>query len=188
MRHNQNKLNNHEYPTVTAVESDLRRMILNAKSFNEKTSQIFSDAEKVRKAVSNFMIENNPAYQSGDYKPFPTPVPDDWQDRLPKEEVEEEEEEEEDDDELDVDTKEEVDQPTRGMRTRRASSAATGPSNVRASGTPAVQETEGAGQSFDGDTFQKAQEKIIAEMLDLKNDEYAFYATRTGTNTDHTLQ
>ncbi|KAL8947698.1 MAG: hypothetical protein Q9222_006052 [Ikaeria aurantiellina] len=156
------KLNNHEYPTMTTVESDLRRMILNAKSFNEKSSPIFSDAEKIRKAVSNFMVDNNPAYQSGDYKPFPTPVPDDWQDRLPKEEKAEDPE---------SDAKSEVDVSGRGMTTRRASSAATGQTNVRTSATPAVPEIDGLGEGFGGDTFQKAQEKIIAEMLDLKNDD-----------------
>ncbi|KAI4242310.1 MAG: hypothetical protein LQ352_007260 [Teloschistes flavicans] len=158
------KLNNHEYPTVTTVESDLRRMILNAKSFNEKTSQVFSDAEKVRKAVSNFMVDHNPAYQSGDYKPFPTPVPDDWQDKLA-------EETKEADESVDDAEEEEVEQPTRGMRTRRASSAVNASSNARTSGTPAAHPTEGMGESFDGDTFQKAQEKIVAEMLDLKNDD-----------------
>ncbi|KAI4200055.1 MAG: hypothetical protein LQ350_004194 [Teloschistes chrysophthalmus] len=157
------KLNNHEYPTVTTIESDLRRMILNAKSFNEKTSQVFSDAEKVRKAVSNFMVDHNPAYQSGDYKPFPTPVPDDWQDKLADAAKEA--------DESDNDAEEEVEQPTWGMRTRRASSAVNASSNARTSGTPAAHSTEGIGESFDGDTFQKAQEKIVAEMLDLRNDD-----------------
>lgn len=113
----QRKLKNHKYPTMTTVESDLRRMISNAKSFNEKSSQLFSDAEKIRKAVSNFMLENNPAYQTDGYKPFPTPVPLD---------------EEKEDEEM----------------------------------TP-----EGLGESFEGDTFQRAQEKIVAEMLDLRNDE-----------------
>ncbi|KAL8707436.1 MAG: hypothetical protein Q9220_007524 [cf. Caloplaca sp. 1 TL-2023] len=157
------KLNNHEYPTMTTVESDLRRMILNAKSFNEKSSAIFSDAEKIRKAVSNFMVDNNPAYHSGDYKPFPTPVPEDWQERLPKEKKVEEAE---------SDPKSEVDLSGEGMTTRRASSAATGQSNVRTSATPAVPEIDGIGESFDGDTFQKAQEKIVAEMLELTNEEY----------------
>lgn len=141
-------------------------MILNAKSFNEKTSQVFSDAEKVRKAVSNFMVDHNPAYQSGDYKPFPTPVPDDWQDKLADAAKEA--------DESDNDAEEEVEQPTWGMRTRRASSAVNASSNARTSGTPAAHSTEGIGESFDGDTFQKAQEKIVAEMLDLRNDEYGF--------------
>ncbi|KAL9001836.1 MAG: hypothetical protein Q9188_005210 [Gyalolechia gomerana] len=144
------ELNNHEYPTVTAVESDLRRMILNAKSFNEKSSQLFSDAEKIRKAVSNFMVENNPAYQTEDYKPFPTPVPE-------KKPI--------------IETKDEVARSTRGISNRRASSVATGPSNVRASATPGAHDDEGLGGSFEGDTFQRAQEKIVAEMMNLKNDD-----------------
>lgn len=137
-------------------------MILNAKSFNEKSSQLFSDAEKIRKAVSNFMVENNPAYQTEDYKPFPTPVPDDWQAQLTKEEKEEK---------PDVEAKDGVARSTRGIDTRRASSVAAGPSNVRASATPGAHDTEGLGESFEGDTFQRAQEKIVAEMLNLKNDE-----------------
>ncbi|KAL8922178.1 MAG: hypothetical protein Q9172_003680 [Xanthocarpia lactea] len=147
---------------MTTVESDLRRMILNAKSFNEKSSQVFSDAEKIRKAVSNFMVDNNPAYQTKDYKPFPTPVPEDWQPQpLPEEKANEPE----------VEAKTEADYSTRGMSTRRASSSATGPSNARASATPGAHVTDGLGEPFDGDTFQTAQEKIVAEMLELKNDD-----------------
>ncbi len=149
----QTKLRNHEYPTMTTVESDLRRMISNAKSFNEKSSQIFSDAEKIRKAVSNFMVENNPAYQTENYKPFPTPVPEDWQPPVLEEE------------------KEDPARSNRGMSNRRASSAATGQSTVRASATPGAHDMQGLGESFEGDTFQRAQEKIVAEMIDLKNEE-----------------
>ncbi|KAL8680353.1 MAG: hypothetical protein Q9186_003474 [Xanthomendoza sp. 1 TL-2023] len=147
---------------MTTLESDLRRMIGNAKSFNEKSSQVFSDAEKIRKAVSNFMVENNPAYRSRDYKPFPTPVPEDWQPPPLKEEQA---------DEPEVEAKDGVDQSTRGISTRRASSAATGVSNAQESATPAVDGTDGLGEGFDGNTFQVAQEKIVAEMLNLKNDE-----------------
>ncbi|KAL8732646.1 MAG: hypothetical protein Q9166_002621 [cf. Caloplaca sp. 2 TL-2023] len=148
---------------MTTVESDIRRMILNAKSFNEKSSQVFSDAEKIRKAVSNFMVENNPAYQLDDYKPFPTPVPEDWKPPSPPKE--------EQVDEPGSETKSEVEHSTRGISTRRASSVATGPSNARASATPAAHVTDGLGESFEGDTFQVAQEKLVAEMLELKNDE-----------------
>ncbi|KAL8774804.1 MAG: hypothetical protein Q9209_000743 [Squamulea sp. 1 TL-2023] len=147
---------------MTTVESDLRRMILNAKSFNEKSSQIFSDAEKIRKAISNFMVENNPAYQSKDYKPFPTPVPENWQPPTLKEEKA---------DETEVETKTEADHSTRGVSTRRASSAATGLSNTGASSTPAANVTDELGEPFTGNTFQAAQEKIVAEMLELTNDD-----------------
>ena len=139
-------------------------MIGNAKSFNEKNSQIFSDAEKVRKAVSNFMVENNPAYQTGDYKPFPTPIPEDWQPSLPKEEEPEE------------DSKEDIVHATRGLAARRASSVSTTALNGRAGSTPAVNDAEGVGEKFDGNSFQQAQEKIIAELISLKNDEYVFQA------------
>ncbi|KAL9611018.1 MAG: hypothetical protein Q9167_004299 [Letrouitia subvulpina] len=131
---------------MTTVESDLRRMIGNAKYFNEKSSQVFSDAEKIRKAVVNFMIENNPAYKRKDYVPFPTLVPPDWQSRLsvPKEE-----------------TEQEVNVPENSNLAGRPS---------RATSTPAVQDAEGAGQSFDGNTFQLAQEKILTELINLTND------------------
>ncbi|KAL9599686.1 MAG: hypothetical protein Q9219_003674 [cf. Caloplaca sp. 3 TL-2023] len=111
--------------------------------------------------MSNFMVENNPAYQTEDYKPFPTPVPDNWRDLLPKDEPEEKPVDE---------SKDEVARSTRGLSNRRASSATTGPPNIRASATPGAHDTEGLGESFEGDTFQRAQEKIVAEMLNLKND------------------
>ncbi|KAL8977934.1 MAG: hypothetical protein Q9205_006366 [Flavoplaca limonia] len=158
------KLKNHEYPTMTTLESDLRRMISNAKSFNEKSSQVFSDAEKIRKAVSNFMVDNNPAYGTKDYKPFPTPVPEDWQPPLQASPQDKSEEPE-------METKAEADDSTRPVSIGRASSAATGLSNARESETPAVHVPSGLGEPFDGDTFQAAQEKIVAEMLDLKNDD-----------------
>ncbi|KAL8850467.1 MAG: hypothetical protein Q9221_004609 [Calogaya cf. arnoldii] len=166
------KLKNHEYPTMTTVESDLRRMISNAKSFNEKNSQVFSDAEKIRKAISNFMTENNPAYGSKDYKPFPTPVPEDWQPPpQPSTEDKSEEPVVEPEVEPEVETKAEADESTRGVSTLRASSVATGLSNAPESETPAVHVSDRLGQPFDGDTFQEAQEKIVGEMLELKNDE-----------------
>ncbi|KAL8663882.1 MAG: hypothetical protein Q9168_008018 [Polycauliona sp. 1 TL-2023] len=149
---------------MTTLESDLRRMISNAKSFNEKSSQVFSDAEKIRKAVSNFMVENNPAYSSKDYKPFPTPVPEDWEPPpLPSTQTKSEE--------PDVETKAEAPESTKATSTRRASSAATGLSNAGESETPAVHAPGGLGEPFDSDTFQIAQEKIIAEMLELTNDD-----------------
>ena len=163
VQQHQAKLKKHEYPTMTTLESDLRRMISNAKSFNEKSSQVFSDAEKIRKAVSNFMVENNPAYGTKDYKPFPTPVSEDWQ--PPQASSQDKSEEPE------IETKAEADDSTRPVSVGRASSAATGLSNARESETPVVHVPSGLGEPFDGDTFQAAQEKIVAEMLDLKNDE-----------------
>lgn len=70
------KLNNGEYSTMTDLESDLKRMVQNAKDYNSSKSDIFEDAERIRKALSNFMPKHNPAYQDPDYRAVPTPIPD----------------------------------------------------------------------------------------------------------------
>ena len=150
---------------MTFLEGDLRRMIRNAKSFNEKQSQVFSDSEKVRKILSRFMEEHNPAYKSSDYTAYTTPVPPDWQEKTQEQKVAPAQNAQIKDD------PEEVEKPT-GRRTRLvthvgSSSAA---NNRRASSTPAVQDADGAYESFEGNTFQQAQEKMITEMINYKDD------------------
>lgn len=175
---------------MTPVESDLRRMVGNAKSFNQKSSEIFSDAEKIRKAIVAFMIKNNPAYKSKDYAPAPTPVPEGWQDHLEKQ-----------DDSPGPIPKDESDHEVIPKQVSKESSSedsneplekpkppakATDPPSARAStsrratSTPGVQDVAGAGESFEGDTFQQAQEKIITEMINLKNDEYVVLRVHFG--------
>ncbi|KAI1774763.1 Bromodomain-containing protein [Hypoxylon cercidicola] len=92
------KLRNHEYSKLSALESDFKRLVSNAKEINERTSVAFGDAERVRKAVSNLMVKYNPAYKSGNYQAVatplpPTPEPDDNEE---DEDAEGEEEEEKD--------------------------------------------------------------------------------------------
>jgi hypothetical protein len=72
----QSKLNDGAYSNLTAVESDFKRMISNAKSFNDKASSIYADAERVRKTASNFMVKYNPAYRNPHYVAVATPLPD----------------------------------------------------------------------------------------------------------------
>lgn len=160
----QGKLNRREYPNMTTLESDLRRMVSNAKSYNEKSSELFSDAEKIRKLVVAYMAQNNPAYQTGNYQPFSTPVPEGWRERLQME-----------DEQYDLDAEGETDpdevgpslQPVSAVVEESSSFVAQG---RRESSTPAVQDAEGAGESFDGNNFQQAQEKIMTEMINLKNE------------------
>lgn len=64
------------YHNMTALESDLKRMVQNAKDYNTSGSQIFEDAERIRKALSNFMPKHNPAYLDPEYRAVPTPIPD----------------------------------------------------------------------------------------------------------------
>lgn len=72
----EDKLNRGGYATMTAIESDLKRMVQNAKDYNSSKSDIFEDAERIRKALSNFMPKHNPAYQDPEYRAVPTPIPD----------------------------------------------------------------------------------------------------------------
>ena len=76
------KLERHEYHNMTEVEGDLKRVVQNAKDYNDSRSEIFQDAERIRKALSNFMPKHNPAYEDPDYRAVPTPVPQHLMDRM----------------------------------------------------------------------------------------------------------
>lgn len=72
----QDKLEQGAYPTVTTIESDVKRMVQNAKDYNTAGSDVYEDAERIRKLAYNFMKNNNPEYGSNpDYVSFPTPLP-----------------------------------------------------------------------------------------------------------------
>ncbi|OHE93497.1 hypothetical protein CORC01_11183 [Colletotrichum orchidophilum] len=69
------KLTNGDFSTLTELESYFKRMVSNAKEFYPRNTQQFDDAERVRKALSNFMTKTNPAYARGGYAAVPTPLP-----------------------------------------------------------------------------------------------------------------
>lgn len=72
----EDKLNDGGYKTVTEVESDFKRMVQNAKDYNNNHSEIYEDAERIRKLVYNYMKQHNPAYnEDSNYTSFPTPIP-----------------------------------------------------------------------------------------------------------------
>ena len=164
------KLARREFADTSALESDFKRMIANAKSYNEKTSQIYADAEKIRKIVSVFMEKENPAYKTATYQPTATVVPDRGRDVKQETKAGQ--------------STNAADEETAGARSSRrsgrnpASSPALAKETRRASSTPAVKDAEGAGESFEGDTFQQAQEKIISEMMNLTDDEYVDASAR----------
>jgi hypothetical protein len=72
----QDKLKKRQYYTLSTLESDVKRMVTNAKQFNAKGSPIYEDAERVRKTASNFMVKHNPAYKNPNYVAIATPIPD----------------------------------------------------------------------------------------------------------------
>ena len=153
---------------MTSVEGDFRRMISNAKSYNEKRSQVFSDSEKIRKILSRYMEEHNPAYKLPNYQPYTTPVPPDWKEKLEEQKAAEDQDAEgEDDPEAIEDAK----PPTKRPRLITHVGSAPAADNRRASSTPALQDAEGAFQSFEGNSFQEAQEKIMTELISFEEDE-----------------
>lgn len=75
------KLQSGDYPTMETLESDLKRLVQNAKEFNSTKSEVYEDAERIRKALSNFMPKHNPSYLNPDYRAYPTPIPSDLLER-----------------------------------------------------------------------------------------------------------
>ncbi|RMD41597.1 hypothetical protein DV735_g3555, partial [Chaetothyriales sp. CBS 134920] len=71
----EDKLNQGRYRNMTEFESDMKRVVQNAKDYNDSRSEIFQDAERIRKALSNFMPKHNPAYEDPEYRAVPTPIP-----------------------------------------------------------------------------------------------------------------
>lgn len=90
------KLTERQYSTLSLLESDFKRLVSNAKEISERNTTIYSDAERLRKAVSNLMVKYNPAYKAGNYQAVPTPLP-------PTPEPEEEVDDEEPNDDVDED-------------------------------------------------------------------------------------
>lgn len=133
-------------------------MIGNAREFNEKGSRIYDDAERLRKVLSNFMTKHNPAYKIPGYVALPTPIPgeEDVEEEYAEGEVEEEAEE--------VEIEAETPVKRRGRPPKNSAL-------TRKSATPALYEaSKYSGTSFSGLTFQQAQEKIVADMVEYKED------------------
>ena len=154
------KLSRGAYANTSALEGDFKRMIANAKQYNEKTSQVYGDAEKIRKIVSVFMERENPAYKTANYTPTPTAVPEKGRE-LKREPTA-----------APAANSEETAAARSSRRSGRNPASSPAEEKRRASSTPAVKDAEGAGESFESDTFQQAQEKIITEMMNLTDDEY----------------
>ncbi|TAQ87495.1 hypothetical protein B7494_g4197 [Chlorociboria aeruginascens] len=148
------RLQRQEFPTLTTLESYFKRMISNAKEYNEKGSEIYEDAERLRKALSNFMTKTNPAYRTPGYVAFPTPLPvegSNSSDVKAEGKVDNEV-----DDEIEA-----------APAKRRAGRLSKGVSQIHST-TPALSESQHAEVGFTGLTFQQAQEKIISDLIEHK--------------------
>ncbi|EOD51898.1 Bromodomain containing protein [Neofusicoccum parvum] len=147
------KLKARGYPNLAAVESDVKRMVNNAKQFNDKNSAIYADAERVRKTASNFMTKHNPAYKNPSYSAIPTPIPGEDANGVPGSATRQ----------LSERPKRSAAIPQLESQTPQAT-----PSRTRKSGrhpTPRKEPTPGKETDFTGKTFQEAQEALVQEFI-----------------------
>ncbi|KAL9093910.1 MAG: hypothetical protein Q9165_003833 [Trypethelium subeluteriae] len=149
------KLERKEYPNLSAIESDVKRMVNNAKSYNDRSSSIFADAERIRKMLSNYMVKKNPAYKDPNYIAYPTPIPAHLSNGT---------------------------QPTNGSTPTTKSSgkgtstpATASPAPVRPS--PGLLDPEQLLENpdFTGKTFQQAQDQIVVELIKHQDDGLEIY-------------
>ena len=148
------KLNRHAYSTLTQVESDVKRMVANAKSYNDEKSVVFGDAERIRKSLSNFMREHNPDYKRiPGYQAFPTPIPGEDganTDNSPT---------------PDVAAREQSERPKKAtINLSRGRKSSLGPNTA----TP---EVTSKSDGYTGKTFQQAQEQLINDLIKYIDDE-----------------
>lgn len=199
----EDKLNKGDFKNLSELESYFKRMIANAKEFYPRSSAVFDDAERVRKALSNYMTKTNPAYQTRGYQAVPTPLPPEDGEEVEEEEeadedaegeeqeaeeqpaeednAEDDEEEEEDDEEEEED-EEEDEEPASRRRSIIIKRSRGRPSRNSTSQTNTPRRNRASGRSdreyhnvpFKGLSFQQAQEKMVEDLLRYKEPEYAF--------------
>jgi hypothetical protein len=172
---------------LAALESDFQRLVINAKTYNEKDSEIHANAEKIRKLVHTFMTQHNPAYNDPDYTAVPTPIPDNaTEETKPKEggrrtrrkeshNVEEENAIDEANT-ADADGSSKVGKGKRRLTLNgpRSTSAAEQHEDEQPEG-PRSPGSNASGTGFEGKNFQEAQEILLDDLLDFTNDELVLF-------------
>ncbi|KAH7391420.1 Bromodomain-containing protein-like protein [Cadophora sp. MPI-SDFR-AT-0126] len=150
------KLKRREFPTLTTLESYFKRMIANAKEYNQRGSEIFDDSERLRKALSNFMTRWNPAYKLiPGYTAFPTPFPA-TPEPIPQTDGGDSDE--------DAPGEPEYEVPATTTKKGRGRPPKN-PQPQRTSVTPALSEFTYSGSGFQGLSFQEAQERFVDDCI-----------------------
>ena len=148
---------------MSALESDIKRLISNAKQYNDRNSEVHSDAEKIRKMAATMMQKINPAYEDPSYAPVPTPLPDD--------EAKEESPSEQAGDGMENGTPEATGGKTSlRLKLRGPSERSSAPSE-RPSGTDGEAKVDASDLSFEGKTFQAAQQDIVQALMGYEDEE-----------------
>ncbi|KAK4550171.1 hypothetical protein LTR36_003138 [Oleoguttula mirabilis] len=165
------KLQRNAYPTMTTLESDFKRMVQNAKDYNAPKSDIYEDAERVRKLVYNWMKLKNPAYtEDPNYASFPTPIPQG--NGAPAENGAPEDAED------DTEPPQAMPQAIEPPKRATAPKSSEAPSDRKVSVAPSATTGDGedgveAGGDLDfmGLSFQEAQQKMVSHLLHNTDDE-----------------
>ncbi|KAJ4288210.1 hypothetical protein N0V90_012227 [Kalmusia sp. IMI 367209] len=157
----EDKLNRGGYTSLAQVESDCKRLVNNAKSYNDRKSTIYEDAERLRKTASNWMVKHNPAYRREGYQAVATPIPGEEpvpygkpiprvHPSTPKATP------------LTPDSSS-TDRPRRAAAVAATQAVTPAPSKLRHSASTAPE--DGDDTDFTGKTFQQAQEQIIQGLV-----------------------
>lgn len=183
------KLHNQDFRNLSELESFFKRMVTNAKEFYPKNSEIFEDAERVRKALSNYMTKTNPAYKlipgyscqatpiSGDVQPEPEdfPVNRGAAQSANGEDEDAEGDEDDQDDEEDAEGEEDEDDEEEEGNPRKIVLKRKGPGRPPRDGSEQARKLDRGGRvkadheyedvPYKGLSFQQAQEKIVEELI-----------------------
>lgn len=157
----QGKLKRGEYSNLAQVESDCKRLVNNAKKFNDKKSLIYEDAERIRKTASNFMVKHNPAYRDANYSAQATPIPGEDANEVMKPiqrsvaAVQKP---------VAATHEATTERPRRAAAPSQPPTPATRPSRSGRQSTASEQKDDNP--DFNGKSFQQAQEQIVQRLID----------------------
>lgn len=162
-------------------------MVTNAKEYFPRNSQMYEDAERVRKALSNYMVKNNPAYQKKGYTAVPTPLPPDNPQDADGDDNEEdaegeEEEEQADGEQSDVDgegepedNEEDIEEVVIPKRRGPGRPPKNPILHAKKMAAKAAKQEKADSQyenvPYKGLNFQQAQEKLVEELIRKREEE-----------------
>ncbi|TQS39378.1 hypothetical protein Golomagni_00095 [Golovinomyces magnicellulatus] len=139
------KLRRREFPNLTSLEGYFKIMVSNAKDFNEKESTIHEDSERLRKTVCSYMTKHNPAYKTiPGFAASPASILTEESSQVKELPINQFPE--------DHQSKKLIRVP-KNFQTAKSSTTATSP------------ELQYSGLSFEGLSFQQAQEKIVEDII-----------------------
>lgn len=180
------KLKNNEFANLAELESYFKRMVTNAKEYYNRGSEVYENAERVRKALSNYMVKTNPAYKLiPGYSCHPTPLPPEPEAQPTEPETSDDAADGEEDAEGEVDGDEE--EQAVGDEEDDESDGPEAKKNSRRSHRNSIQLVQKATEAFvpgkakpDHEyegvpytrlNFQQAQEKVVEEMIREEDEE-----------------